>query len=294
MKERIEVPYCSGREVPVFDLPKNACDTHFHIFNPVHFPYKQEDVRNQPPATVDCYQMLMRHMGIERCVIVNPSCYGVDNSCTISALRQFGDCARAIVVIDKDTPMKLLKKWDEYGVKGIRFNLVSGSMEQMEQAMSLSKKVAKLGWHTQFFMSPDITVKMEKELQSYPTAVVLDHMGHLPADVGIRHEAYEIMLSLIRAKKAYVKLSGFYINSRQKDLGDMLEIGQSFMKDAPEGLLWGTDWPHHHCWYRHEPMPDDAYMLDGIMQGCDSEGIKEQIFVKNPELLYGFKPAGNL
>ncbi len=118
MKERIEVPYCSGREVPVFDLPKNACDTHFHIFNPVHFPYKQEDVRNQPPATVDCYQMLMRHMGIERCVIVNPSCYGVDNSCTISALRQFGDCARAIVVIDKDTPMKLLKKWDEYGVKG--------------------------------------------------------------------------------------------------------------------------------------------------------------------------------
>ena len=190
--------------------------------------------------------------------------------------------------------MKLLKKWDEYGVKGIRFNLVSGSMEQMEQAMSLSEKVAKLGWHTQFFMSPDITVKMEKELQSYPTAVVLDHMGHLPADVGIRHEAYEIMLSLIRAKKAYVKLSGFYINSRQKDLGDMLEIGQSFMKDAPEGLLWGTDWPHHHCWYRHEPMPDDAYMLDGIMQGCDSEGIKEQIFVKNPELLYGFKPAGNL
>ena len=294
MKERIEVPYCSGREVPVFDLPKNACDTHFHIFDPVHFPYKSEDVRNQPPATVDCYRMLMRHMGIERCVIVNPSCYGVDNSCTISALRQFGDCARAGVVIDKDTPMDLLKKWDEDGVKGIRFNLVSGSLEQMEQAMSLSEKVAKLGWHTQFFMSPDITVKMEKELQSYPTAVVLDHMGHLPADIGIRHEAYEIMLSLIHAKKAYVKLSGFYINSRQKDLGDMLEIGQSFMKDAPEGLLWGTDWPHHHCWYRHEPMPDDAYMLDGIMQGCDSECIQEQILVKNPELLYGFKRAGNL
>ena len=187
MKERIEVPYCSGREVPVFDLPKNACDTHFHIFNPVHFPYKQEDVRNQPPATVDCYQMLMRHMGIERCVIVNPSCYGVDNSCTISALRQFGDCARAIVVIDKDTPMKLLKKWDEYGLNGIGFNLVGGSMEQMEQAMSLGEKVAKLGWLTRFFISPVLTEKMEKELQSYQPAVVLDHMGHLPEDVGIRH-----------------------------------------------------------------------------------------------------------
>ncbi len=288
MKERIEVPYCTGREVPVIDLPANACDTHFHIFDPVHFPYKESDVRNQPPATVDCYRMLMRHLGTQRCVIVNPSCYGTDNSCTISALRQLGDCARAIVVIDENTPMEQLRQWNEYGARGIRFNLVSGSEDQIKQARRLSEKVAELGWHTQFFMAADIAVRMEKELRDYPTQIVLDHMGHLPADTGIRHEAYEIILSLMREKKAYVKLSGYYLNSKQEDMADMIEIGRAFLADAPDRLLWGTDWPHHNRWYLHKAMPDDAYMLDAVMKGYDTNEIKERIFVKNPEELFGF------
>ena len=289
MKAKLEVPYCTGRETPIIDLPKGACDSHFHIFDPVHFPYKESDVRNQPPATVDCYRMLMRHLGTERCVIVTPSCYGTDNSCTISALRQFGECARAIVVIDENTPMDTLKKWNEYGVRGIRFNLVSGSEDQLNFALALSEKVSELGWHTQFLMAPDTTVKMAKQLHQYPTTLVFDHMGNLPVDIGIKHEAYEVLLSLMREGKAYVKLSAYYMNSKRDDMQDMISIGRAYLKDAPERLLWGSDWPHHNRWYTHNAMPDDAYLLDEVMKGYDTDAIKERIFVKNPEELFGFK-----
>ncbi len=288
IKEKLQVPYCTGRDVPFFDMPEKACDTHFHIFDPIHFPYKKDDERNQPPATVDCYRLLMRHLGIERCVIVNPSCYGLDNSCTISAVRQLGDCARGVVVIDKNTSFDLLRQWNEYGIRGIRFNIVSGDEKMMDNARKISEKTAKLGWHTVLYISPDLIVKLKKELQDFPCQIVFDHMLHLSPDTGIKHEAFEIGLDLMNAKKAYVKLSGFYITAKKNDYSDLFAISKAFIEKNPDRLLWGTDWPHHYCYIHQKNMPDDSYMLDSVMASITSQDIIEKILIKNPAKLYGF------
>lgn len=287
MKEKIQVPYSTGREPSQLNTHYKICDTHFHIFDPVHFPYKESDTRNQPPATVDCYRLLMRRTGIERCVIVNPSCYGTNNDCTISALRQFGDCARAVAVIDDSITMDTLRTWDQFGVRGIRFNLVSGSEDMLNNALSLSEKIALLGWNTAFYMNPEVIIRFSKKLEQYPTTIVFDHMGHLPPDNGVRHEAYAFILSLLKSKKAYVKLSGFYLNSEQPDLGDTLAIGKSYIHDCPEGLVWGTDWPHHNRWIHQKPMPDDVYMLDSLMGNIPDE-VRKMILCDNPAKLYDF------
>ena len=42
---------------------------------------------------------------IDRVVIVQPSIYGVDNSCTLDALRQLGARSRGVAVIDEKTPV---------------------------------------------------------------------------------------------------------------------------------------------------------------------------------------------
>ena len=59
----IQVPYCTGRNKPSHEIPAGACDCHHHIYDPVRFPYRPEDVRNQPPADVACYRLLQKKLG---------------------------------------------------------------------------------------------------------------------------------------------------------------------------------------------------------------------------------------
>ena len=290
MQEQLQVPYSSGRAPSSFQMPAGACDTHFHIFDPIRFPYKDSDTRNQPPATVDCYRLFKRRTGVERSVIVTPSCYGFDNSCTLSALRELGASARAVVVIDESVPMDTLRRWDEWGVRGIRFNVVGGTEETISNALRLSERVSTLGWHTDFYLSADLLVHLEATLNDYPTPVVIDHMGSLSKDTGLRHAAYDLMLALMRQGKGYVKVSGFYLNSHEPDYADTLAAAKALIDEVPERILWGSDWPHHACWYRRLPMPDDARLVDAVFHGVAPEHCR-QILTENPAVLYGFAHA---
>ena len=66
--ENLEVPYSTGRSVPTIAMPENACDCAHHIYDPVRFPYKPSDTRNQPPAGVDVYRLLQKKLGMTRSV----------------------------------------------------------------------------------------------------------------------------------------------------------------------------------------------------------------------------------
>ena len=110
----MQVPYSSGRRLPAIAIPPGACDCHHHIYDPVRFPYVPDDVRNQPPATVDAYRLLQKKLDLTRNVIVQPSAYGTDNRCTLEALREMDNDARAVVVvapaISDEAPDESLRK----------------------------------------------------------------------------------------------------------------------------------------------------------------------------------------
>jgi D-galactarolactone isomerase len=61
-------------------------------------------------------------------------------------------------------------------------------------------------------------------------------------------------------------------------------IAQEFVKQAPERMLWGTDWPHLGA----NPLPDDAILFDAFANWIPDEKIRQQILVNNPEKLYDF------
>ena len=109
----IQVPYCTGRNNPSHEIPAGACDCHHHIYDPVRFPYRPEDVRNQPPADVACYRLLQKKLGTTRNVIVQPSAYALDNRCTLDALQTMGkENTRAVVVIDNTVTDEELREMD--------------------------------------------------------------------------------------------------------------------------------------------------------------------------------------
>lgn len=286
----MQVPYSAGRELPRIHVPDDACDCHHHIYDPVRYPYVPQDVRNQPPATVDAYRMLQRKLGLKRNVIVQPSAYGFDNACTLAALKDMGAAARAVVVIAPSIGDAELEAMHGLGVRGIRFNIATGASRDPDAILKLAQRVHALGWHAQFWMSANDTVQMEGFLQKLPCPIVFDHRGHLPPPAGASHPAFKLICSLLDQGKAWVKLSGLYLDTGVSgpSYADTVAVGRAFVDVAPERMVWGTDWPHPSVFSERQAWPDDAVMLNLLAEQAPDESVRHRILVDNPAKLYGF------
>ena len=77
-----------------FDVPRGACDCHVHIFDPARFSYAAKRVYTPPAALLEDLLELQKAMRMDCVVVVQPSVYGSDNSCTLDAVRRLGSRAR--------------------------------------------------------------------------------------------------------------------------------------------------------------------------------------------------------
>ena len=282
----IMVPYSTGRNYPKYEIPANACDSHHHIYDPVHYAYCPTDTRNQPPSTVDCYRMLQKRIGTERNVIIQPSVYKTDNRCTLAALAEMGDNTRAIVVIDNTTTDAELQEMDRAGVRGVRLNINCGGSNDWDMIQKLAERIAPLNWVMCFWMSPELVVEKEEFLRSLPCQICFDHRGHIPAAGGVDHPACQIICRMLKEEKCWVKLSGLYIDTNCEDYADTIKVGQAYVAANVNRCLWGTDWPHPSSYSGRKPMPNDVDMLDDLMIQAGSEENFRKILVDNPAKLF--------
>ena len=152
-------PWSSGTEPPKLKAPPNACDCHMHIYDS-RFPVAPNAKLRPPDATVDDYRLLQKRIGTTRNVVVTPSTYGTDNSCTLDAIAKLGTTARGVAVVDTSVADAELKRLDGLGMRGIRFNLVQSGATTIDMLEPLSKRVNDLGWHVQIHMLGDQIVEV--------------------------------------------------------------------------------------------------------------------------------------
>ena len=70
-----------------------ACDCHMHFFD-TRFPLAAHARRKAHDATVADYRLVQQRLGLSRVVVVQPTAYGRDNSCTLAAMAELGERAR--------------------------------------------------------------------------------------------------------------------------------------------------------------------------------------------------------
>jgi predicted TIM-barrel fold metal-dependent hydrolase len=58
------------------------------------------------------------------------------------------------------------------------------------------------------------------------------------------------------------------------------------IKRHPKRLLWGSDWPHPNYF---KPMPNDADLLDLMLDWAGDERVRNDILIHNPAELLGFE-----
>jgi predicted TIM-barrel fold metal-dependent hydrolase len=147
-------------------------------------------------------------------VVVTPSTYGTDSSCTLDALAQMGTDARGVAVVNASVSDAELARLAGLGNQGIRFNLVQAGATTVEMLTPLADRVNELGWHVQLHKLANHIVNIEDTLQSLPSPIVFDHIGRMPQPAGIDHPAFALILRLIEKGRAWVKISGAYLNTK--------------------------------------------------------------------------------
>jgi len=284
-----QVPNSSGTDAPQHKAPPNACDCHMHIYDPGRFPMPPSKRQAPSNSTIEDYRLLQKRIGTTRVVIVQPRNYATDNRVTLDAVARLAPNARGVGVLHPTVTDAELKALNTGGIRGIRFSLGDSAtaITTVDMVEPLSKRIADLGWHIQFNVDGEQVVAMADMLRRLPTQIVFDHLAHPPLPAGIDHPSHAIVRELLDKRRAWVKLSGAYSNSKvgPPSYPEATPIAQSFVKAAPERLVWGSDWPHPGV---REIKPDDAVLFDLLAVWAPAEATRRRILVENPEALYGF------
>jgi predicted TIM-barrel fold metal-dependent hydrolase len=281
-------PWSSGTESPKLKAPLNACDCHMHIYDS-RFPVAPNAKMRPPDATVADYRRLQKRIGTTRTIVVTPSTYGTDNSCTLDAIAELGAAAHGVAVVDSSVTDAELTRLDGRGIRGIRFNLVIAGGPTIDMLEPLSKRVNDLGWHVQIQLLGDQIVEAADLLQRLPSPIVFDHMGRISEPAGIDHPAFAFMLKLVDRGRTWVKLSSAYQVSKSGPpaYDDASKVAAAYVRAAPERMVWGSDWPHPT--EKADAKPDDAVLFDLLTEWAPQEAVRNRILVDNPAALYRFE-----
>ena len=94
---------------------------------------------------------------------------------------------------------------------------------------------------------------------------------------------------MLETGRCWVKLSAAYKLSKMgaPDYLDYQTFARALIAAAPERMLWGTNWPHP----KVDFMPDDADLLETLLDWAEDEAMRHKVLVDNPARLYGFDAA---
>jgi predicted TIM-barrel fold metal-dependent hydrolase len=286
-----------------FDVPAGACDTHTHVFgDPQRFPFAP--ARAYTPEQASIAEMRAMHSALhtERVVIVHPSVYGTDNSCTLDGMKQLGSIVRGIAVIDEKTPESALDEMDRAGMRGIRVNLETTGQsdpavarQRFQEAVDRIKRRSK--WHIQVYTRLSVIEAIKDQVTAAPMPIVFDHFGGAQAALGVSQPGFDTLLNLVRSGKAYVKISAPYRSStKPPDYADVAPLAKALIGANTQRILWGSDWPHPASPVAHRPVTevtplwqvDDGRIFNQLPLWAPDEKVRKTILVENPAKLYGF------
>lgn len=277
-------------------IPKGSWDTHMHVVDPTRFQLDKAAQYTPSAHTLDQAKAFLGQIGIQKMVIVQPSIYGNDNSCTLDGLRHLGPKnGRAVVQFDPaNTSQAQLQEWHDMGVRGVRLNFKSvGAAHSQEELQAIMKAYADtvrpFGWPLELYVALETVPMLEKVVATLPgTKIIIDHFGHPPADAlksaASAHDidGFSALLRLLRQGNTWVKISASYRLAKDPNSSIVESLCKEILRVRADRCVFATDWPHT----RFEDLQVSAY-LEKILDWCEEEGVSlKKVLVENAEELF--------
>lgn len=274
---------------PTYTVPPNSCDTHCHVFGPGDiFPF--DDARKYTPPDSPKEELRKLHdiLGIDRAVIVQASCHGMDNRAMLDAIRTSDGHYRGVCNASDEFSADFFRELHDGGIRGVRFNFVKhlGGAPNLDKMWTIIDRVGDLPWHVELHFDAKDLLEYESVIDAIPLPVVIDHMGRVPVADGLSQVPFQSLLQKLRdSDKLWVKLSGSErISATGPPFTDAAPFGAACIEAAPDRCIWGTDWPHPNV----KIMPNDADLADIIPRMIPDADLQQKVLVENPARLFGF------
>jgi D-galactarolactone isomerase len=266
---------------------RGACDTHVHFYDS-RYAVADSALLRPADAHVADYRALQHELQLDRVVIVQPTTYGLDNSCQLDAAREFGEAARVVVVVGEETTDDELDRLHACGARGARFHMLPGGALGWTSLAPVSARIAERGWHVQLQMDGRLLPDRLPHLNDLPCPLVIDHVGRYMPPVDPVDDRFGALLRLLDGGRCWIKLSAPYESTpvgapHYPAVGALVE---RLVAHAPERLVWATNWPH--------PGQDDPPSADDLMRlrraWLPTRALERRVLVDNAIELYGFPP----
>ena len=280
-------------------IPKGTWDTHMHVVDPSKYPISKDAKYTPSPHTIDQAQKFLSSLGITKMVIVQPSIYGTDNSCTLDGLKQLGpQNGRAVIQFDPDSASQAqLREWHEQGVRGVRVNYksVGAKLEGESLAVSLHKyanAIRSLDWVLELYIAMEDIPLLEPIVPDLgDVKICIDHLGHPAyASLGTAQSSavlpgFTSLAKLLERDNIWVKVSGTYRLDKDPQHPLVQSLGRWIIRTRPDRCVFATDWPHT----QFEGLDVTQY-LEEIFNWCEVENVPlKKILVDNAEELFDAK-----
>ena len=283
------LPFHPNPSKPNFMVPPGAVDAHCHVFGPAaYFPFSPK--RKYTPCDASKEQLfeLRDFLGFERSVIVQATCHGNNNDALEDALLNSNDKARGIASVGEDIDHATLRRLDQAGVRGVRFNFVKRLVDNTPKDIfkMISKMIAEYGWHIVVYVESQDLEELVPFLKALPTTIVFDHMARPDVAKGTDSKEFNLLMKLMENEKFWCKTT---CPERLTKIGpeynysDVLPFMQKLVTTFPDRVLWGTDWPHPNM---KSHMPDDGKLVDIIEMFAPDITTQKKLLVDNPLRLY--------
>ena len=283
------LPFHPNPSKPNFMVPPGAVDAHCHVFGPAaYFPFSPK--RKYTPCDASKEQLfeLRDFLGFERSVIVQATCHGNNNDALEDALLNSNDRARGIASVGEDIDHATLRRLDQAGVRGVRFNFVKRLVDNTPKDIfkKISKMIAEYGWHIVVYVESQDLEEIVSFLKALPTTVVFDHMARPDVAKGTDSKEFNLLMRLMENEKFWCKTTcpeRLTKISPEYNYSDVLPFMQKLVTNFPDRVLWGTDWPHPNM---KSHMPDDGKLVDIIAIFAPDLTTQKKLLVDNPLRLY--------
>ncbi|WP_420223499.1 amidohydrolase family protein [Pigmentiphaga litoralis] len=281
---------------PAAPFPRGSCDSHAHLFGALDtHPVLPGSHFVPHPSPLTDYAAMLRVLGCDRAVLVQPSVYGTDNRLIAGTLADAqavpasasGLSLRAVAVVNETIADSELEAMHALGFRGVRINTASATPGlTLPQVRVLAERIRHLGWHVQCFVDLKRLSDVTDELARLPVPIVIDHFGKVDASAGVDAPPFQALLALLAHDHCWAKLMGpYFVSARGPGFDDVAPLAQAMARIAPDRLVWGTDWPHPSA---HGQMPNDGTLANLLTAWIPDAGLRHRVLVDNPARLYGF------
>src|SRR5262249_38618295 len=183
-------------------------DTHVHVWalDETHRP--APDAKVAPPAEADPVEWLiedMQQFGVDRCVLIQSSAFGWDNTYMVECLERYPGLSKAIGLVDPLSPTNAddLRVGVRRGLSGFRLHPLYYPDDQVwvdsPAHDALWDAAAETDAILQFHLWPRHAAPLVRMIARHPTVrVIVDHLGKPDVTEAPPYPSFRPVLDLAR------------------------------------------------------------------------------------------------